>query len=377
MGDKFADDHLELYKKYARDILKDNETLLKGGFRIFETYFMEVDELLKAEFPPVKAYLSPCISEGTMNMIIAPKGCGKTTLAQAIGISLTRKPGSCNIGPWATMESVGVAYVDGENNPRVVQDKIKLLTKNLPAPIKPFKIFLGTHYGRIENKSINLVNAEDRIWITGALAYNPEIKVLILDNMSCLSFGRDELKKEEWDPINEWLLGLKSHGITIIVVAHTGKDARLGARGTSGMGDSMDCIIQLTRPKGYRANDKCYFQVDYDKNPRVIDIDTDLSPFTIKLIKDDNGGLVWTSEIKPGDDMDKVMACMIIDMHRTKKTQTEIAKLCNESQAKVSRKKTELTQSKLIDEYGRPTPKGLKFIEDIDFTSYYGDEPPF
>jgi hypothetical protein len=375
MGDDLYKNHPEAYKKYSRDILREKE--LKGDFRIFESYFMEVGDLLKAEFPPVKTYLMPCISEGTMNMVVGPKGCGKTTLAQAIGISLTRNPGDCNIGPWATIETIGVGYIDGENNPRVVQDKIRLLTQNLPAPIKPFKIFLGTHYGRLENRNVNLLNIEYRIWITEALSYNPDIKVLIIDNMSCLSFGRDELKKEEWDPINEWLLGLKANGITTITVAHTGKDARLGARGTSGMGDSMDCIIQLTRPKGYRANDKCYFQIDYDKNPRVVDIDTDLSPFTIKLIKDDNGGLVWTSEVKPDDDADKVLACLIIDMYRSKRNQTDISKIAKVSQGKVSKKKTDLIDGKFIDEYGRPEQKGLDYIEDFDFSRYYGEDAPF
>lgn len=359
-------------EKWKDEILKD----LKGDFRIFESYFMNVDELLKTEFPPVKCYMSPWLSDGTMNMIVGAKGTGKTTLSQAIGICLTRKPGACSIGPWATKEAVGVAYIDGENNPRVVQDKIRLLTQNLPDPVKPFKIFLGTHYGRLENKSINLLNVEDRIWITAALTYSPEIKVLILDNMSCLSFGRDELKKDEWDPVNEWLLGLKSNGITTILNAHAGKDARLGARGTSGMGDSMDCIIMLSRPKGYIANDKCYFQVTYDKNPRVIDIDADLSPFTVKLIKDQEEGLVWTSEVK-GEDNEKAMCCLIIDMHRSKKTQKEIAELLKENQSKVSRKKAELIKGKFIDEYGRPEQKGLDYIEEFDFSRYYDDELSF
>jgi len=360
-------------EEWKRKILSD----LKGDFRIFESYFMDVDELLKTEFPPVKCYMNPWLSDGTMNMIVGAKGMGKTTLSQAISICLTREPGACSIGPWATKEAVGVAYIDGENNPRVVQDKLRLLTKNLPAPIKPFKIFLGTHYGRLENKSINLLNAEDRIWITAALSYNPEIKVLILDNMSCLALGRDEIAKEQWDPINEWLLGLKSHGITTIMNAHAGKDARLGARGTSGMSDSMDCIVMLSKPKGYVANDKCYFDVGYDKNPRVIDIDADLSNFTVKLIKDQDGGLVWSSEVKPDDDSDKLLACLIIDMYRSKRNQTDIAKIAKVSQGKVSKKKTELIDSKFIDEYGRPEQKGLDYIEDFDFYKYYGEDAPF
>jgi hypothetical protein len=368
-----------LDEKWKKEIMSG----LKGDFRIFESYFMDVDELLKTEFPPVKCYMSPWLSDGTMNMIVGAKGMGKTTLSQAISICLTREPGACSIGPWATKEAVGVAYIDGENNPRVVQDKIRLLTKTLPAPIKPFKIFLGTHYGRLENKSINLLNAEDRIWITAALSYNPEIKVLILDNMSCLSLGRDEIAKEQWDPINEWLLGLKSHGITTIMNAHAGKDARLGARGTSGMSDSMDCIVMLSKPKGYVANDKCYFEVGYEKNPRVIDIDADLSNFTVKLIKDQEGGLVWTSEIRSTPTLtdnyaEKILACLIIDIYRSKKTQSDIAKILKTSQAKISRKKAELVEGKFIDEYGRPEQKGLDYIEDFDFSRYYdSEELPF
>lgn len=350
---------------------------LTGEVKIFESYFMSEQELLSENFPPVKRYFHPWLAEGTMNMIVGPKGGGKTTLGEAISIALTRPAGTVPIGPWKTKEAVGVAYVDGENSPRVVQDKIRLFTANLPPPVAPFKIFLGNHYARLEGKTINLLYPEDRTYISAALVYNPLIKVLILDNMSCLSLGRDELDKAQWDPINQWLLELKSQGITTILMAHAGKDARLGARGTSGMGDSMDCIIMLSKPKDYHPNDKCFFQVGYDKNPRVIDIDDDLSSFTFKLNKDLKGGLVWTSEVKPDDDDDMVLNCLIIDMYRSSRNQTDIAKMLNISQGKVSKRKSELIKNKFIDDYGRPEQKGLDFIESFDFSKYYGEEAPF
>ena len=70
-----------------------------------------------------------------------------------------------------------------------------------------------------------------------------KFEVVIFDNLSMLS-SFDENKANEWKPIQDWLLHLRSLGITIIIVHHSGKDKN-GYRGTSSMMDGADVTISL------------------------------------------------------------------------------------------------------------------------------------
>ena len=70
-----------------------------------------------------------------------------------------------------------------------------------------------------------------------------KLKVLILDNLSMLS-SIDENKSVEWKIIQDWIVKLRSRGITVIIVHHAGKE-KSGYRGTSRMLDAANTAISL------------------------------------------------------------------------------------------------------------------------------------
>jgi len=72
---------------------------------------------------------------------------------------------------------------------------------------------------------------------------NNGIEVLVIDNLSMLS-AIDENNSEQWKIIQDWLIHLRSIGITTLIVHHSGKDIK-GYRGTSRMMDCADTAISL------------------------------------------------------------------------------------------------------------------------------------
>jgi hypothetical protein len=76
-----------------------------------------------------------------------------------------------------------------------------------------------------------------------ALCVENGFKVLLLDNLSCLASGVAENEADSWDPLQEWILKLRRHGITVILVLHSGRNGQ--ARGTSKREDAAFWVLRL------------------------------------------------------------------------------------------------------------------------------------
>lgn len=87
--------------------------------------------------------------------------------------------------------------------------------------------------------------------------------MLIIDNISCLFSGLNEDSKQDWEPINAWLIRLRHRGLTTVLVHHAGKSGQ--QRGTSGREDSLDTVIQLSLPAGYDPREGCHFELHFTK----------------------------------------------------------------------------------------------------------------
>ena len=75
-----------------------------------------------------------------------------------------------------------------------------------------------------------------------------KIKVLVLDNLSCLFTGVGENEADEWEKVKPWLLELRRHAISPIVVHHTGYD-QTRMRGTSSREDAASWVLRLDNKK--------------------------------------------------------------------------------------------------------------------------------
>ena len=218
-------------------------------------------------------------------MVFGPRGVGKTFLQLAITASLVS---GTALWDWKPEQPVGVLYIDGEMSVKELRDRLTSIM-NVP-PVAPLQ-FLTSElvYQRCEGRDLILTADAMRQEVVKILDAHPEIKVMILDNISCLFSGINEDSKQDWEPINAWLIRLRHRGLTTVLVHHAGKSGQ--QRGTSGREDSLDTVIQLSLPAGYDPRDGCHFQLNFTKC-RSVQGD-DVRPLDVHL-QAVNGVSQWT-----------------------------------------------------------------------------------
>jgi hypothetical protein len=92
---------------------------------------------------------------------------------------------------------------------------------------------------------MNLANIEFQNSVL-ALCKEELFTVLFLDNLSCLASGVDENSPMDWELLLPWLLQLRRAHITVIFIAHAGRNNQL--RGHSKREDPAFWILRLDAP---------------------------------------------------------------------------------------------------------------------------------
>ena len=80
------------------------------------------------------------------------------------------------------------------------------------------------------------------------LCIKRDIKVIILDNLSCLFSGLKENEAIDWEKLLPWLLELRRRRIGVIFVHHAGVSGRM--RGTTKREDHAFWILRIDEVKG-------------------------------------------------------------------------------------------------------------------------------
>jgi hypothetical protein len=240
-------------------------------------------DLLTLTVPP-KVHLLDWLTERAIVMVYGPRGVGKTYWLLELALCLTMPRPFLK---WEVHQQVSVLFVDGEMALDSLQTRLRQLAGNHPPP---WLSFLPSElvYAR-SGRDLTLTAAADRDAIDAMLEEH-HITVLILDNISCLFPGISEDKKQDWEPINAWLIRLRHRGITTIVGHHAGKNGK--QRGTSGREDNIDTVIALTLPPGHQAEDGCHVHLRFEKS-RGVKGET-IQALDVRL-EDTPHGHVWTS----------------------------------------------------------------------------------
>ena len=227
---------------------------------------------------PERARHLPWLPEGGNVMVFGPRGIGKTFLQLALGVSLTNGK---DLLKWKVQAPVGVLYCDGEMQLDELRERATALMD--APPIQPFE-FLTSQlvYQRCGGKDLILTSHGMQQQIVKILDARPDIRVLILDNISCLFSGINEDSKQDWEPINAWLIRLRHRGLATVLVHHAGKGGQ--QRGTSGREDALDTVVQLKEPAGKDAREGCHFEMHFTKCRGVTG--DDVAPLDVRLVKD-------------------------------------------------------------------------------------------
>ena len=222
-------------------------------------------EIGKLNLPKRAPVLGAWFLEGDLGFIYGPRGLGKTWLAMLMGRAISDGK---SIGPWTAMEARKVLYVDGEMAVDASLERAEQLRQGSDGN------FLLLHHEplfHLTGKVLNLTSLEAQMALTEACLAQA-VKVLILDNISCLL----TLKENESDAWGErvlpWLLELRRHRIAVVFVHHAGRNGLM--RGTSKREDAAFWSIKLSEAKGEHNREGASFVATFDKNRNATNEET-------------------------------------------------------------------------------------------------------
>ena len=252
-----------------------------------EDIVIQTNQFYELDFPKRTTLLFPWLKEDSINLISGWRGCGKTWLALGLLDAVSKGE---SFGPWECDKSVPCLFLDGEMTIQDDKERIKNLRLDTEreAPLYFYSDAYANSLGlpRAHLSSEKWRQTMKRILITR------KVKLWAVDNLASLASGLDENKKQDWDPINQWLLELRFAGISTIMLHHVNKDGR--QRGTSAREDNLDISVMLKKPHDYVVEDGARFIAHFAK-ARVQTKHLSLIGDTeFKLVQDDNGQYVWT-----------------------------------------------------------------------------------
>ena len=275
-----------------------------------EYVFLPLEERLKMKFPEQADILSPWLLESTLNMIYAWRGVGKTHVALEIAIAVAS---GGEFLKWKAPAINGVAYIDGEMPPKLLNKRLESIVKS--KPLYPSKLsILGLSQD---------VMMPDLATIKGQQIIDENIpddtKLIIIDNLSCLvrSGGREN-EAESWRLVSDWALKQRAKGLSIIFIHHSGKDG--AQRGTSKREDILDTVISLKHPHDYEPSQGARFEIHFEKCRHLYG--EDVKPINVSLDKEQ-----WTTT-----SLNICNKAKVIEMSRDGFKNSEIA-----SELKISR----------------------------------------
>jgi putative DNA primase/helicase len=253
----------------------------------FEDAILTTDKFAEIETPEPKYYIKPWLKEDSIILIPGVRGAGKTFLGQGIVNAVS---GGEAFGPWPCEFSVPCLYLDGEMTVSDNKERIKLLGLNTERK-NPIYYYSDAYANRLGLPKARLDDEKWRLTMKGMLQ-DLGAKLWVIDNIASLAPGLDENVKQDWDPINQWLLDLRFAGICTILLHHTNKQG--GQRGTSAREDNIDISIMLKQPQDYDPEDGARFIVHFSK-ARIPNKYLNLIGDTeLKLIENQSGQYEWT-----------------------------------------------------------------------------------
>ena len=120
------------------------------------------------------------------------------------------------------------------------------------------------------------------------LKAKPGIRVVILDNLSCLLPTVAEDKRDDWaQNVLPFLIWLRRRGVALVMLHHANKSG--DQRGTGAREDSLDTVIRLEKLSGNTAEKGANFALRFTKKRGVYG--NEVEDFEVELAEDGSGNL--------------------------------------------------------------------------------------
>ena len=235
--------HKEAIKQEFAAFLKAKAQEVPASWKFITTKhnhkLITLNDFKGLKLPKRHMLLFPWLPEGSINMIFADRGIGKTFFALSCALALANGD---EFLCYSAEAAVPVLYLDGEMQATAIQQRLQKLSQGKPTKA-PLTLYtpdcqendyipdLGTQAGR--DQIDELVEAT-----------NP--RVIFLDNLSSFDRSGNENEAESWAPIQAWAIQHRKKGRSVIFIHHANKEGK--QRGSHKKEDVMDAVIKLKRP---------------------------------------------------------------------------------------------------------------------------------
>ena len=221
---------------------------------------INIAELLQYDIPQKQSLLEPILCEGSLGMIYAKRGVGKTFVSLEVAFTVASGTEMFD-GRWKAQKPRKVLFVDGEMPAITIKERLA-------------KIVATSNTQDFNHENLQIITPDlqeqgmpDISTIEGQNAINEFITndtaLVIIDNLSTLARTGRENDSESWIPVQEWVLYLRRRNIAVLIIHHAGKNGE--QRGNSKKEDILDTVIKLERPSDYKTEEGARFEVIYTK----------------------------------------------------------------------------------------------------------------
>jgi hypothetical protein len=183
--------------------------------------------------------LSPWFRAGSLGYIFGLRGSGKTWFAWKLAMGISKGE---NFGPWKCQKPWKVLYVDGEMPSESMQERLLLLD---PSPSENLHLLSLEALADGDGLILNLCRGTQQDGLLAA-CLEAEIKIVFLDNLSCLCFGMKEIEADDWEQVLGWLLKFRRSGIAVVIVRHANRDGN-DMRGMSRREDAASWVLKISQ----------------------------------------------------------------------------------------------------------------------------------
>jgi putative DNA primase/helicase len=243
-----------------------------------------IEQLLAREIRPREMLLDPILPEQGLAMLYSYRGVGKTYLA--LGIAAAVASGTRFLR-WTAPRPRQVLYVDGELPAKTLQERLAIIVAGIDEG-EPASEALKIITPDFQDRPIpDLATAQGQRLLEPHLA---GMDLLVLDNLSALCRHGNENEGEDWLPVQEWALGLRRRGMSVLFVHHAGKNK--SQRGTSRREDLLDTVITLKHPANYNPSEGLRCEVHFEKTRSMLG--DAAKPCEVRLESGLDGRAVWT-----------------------------------------------------------------------------------
>lgn len=313
-------------------------------------------ELAALDIPEREMVVEPFIATGSLNMVYAARGLGKTFF----GIELTKavttgKP----FFEWHVPSARGVLFLDGEMPTVMLQERFNFLYGgNLP----PNLTVLPSEAVWTNTKPLNLNEKESQERIQAMLdtlaAQGRKPALIIIDNLSSLSFGTDENDNSVQDDLLRWLMGLRHQGYAVLLVHHAGKGG--DQRGASRREDFLDTSIRLSKPETEPQGDGAAFKIEFTKERGRKAVPNFL---TVALETGEHGEAIWA---RPKTMPEYIKALLVITEQHPK-NYSALGKIMDITRQAATKHVTTLREKGLVHPIElAPTQKGNRTVATLN-----------